>query len=66
MFRYKSLEWHTSYIGSKLHGPASVGVNFGLKKTGFNVANDPVLDLQLASTSNVGVPGLFVYSLNSS
>lgn len=70
MFRYGSLEWHTPYFaGGKPHGPATAGVNARNKlgrDVGFNVSNDPAnfIDFELASMSNVGVPGLFVYSLN--
>ena len=77
MFRYKSLQWHTPYIsGGKPHGPATAGVNayayvydagyYKFVNVGFNVDNDPasILEYKLMCTSNVGVPGLFVYALN--
>lgn len=74
MFCYKSLQWHTPYIsGGKPHGPATAGVNAYYAGyytpsyfVGFNVDNDPasILEYKLVSTSNVGVPGLFVYALN--
>ena len=63
MFRYKSLQWHTSIAG---RGPATAGVNAGDKINGFNVTNIPsnIENLQLVSMTNVGVPGLFVYRLD--
>ena len=63
MFRYKSLEWHTSSVG---RGPAAAGVNAGDGTNGFSVTNDPnnIMNLRLVSMSNVNIPGLFVYRLD--
>lgn len=70
MFRYKSLQWHTSYKSAR--GPAAAGVNAFYagdysRPVGFNVDNDPasIIEYRLLSMSNANnVPGLFVYALN--
>ena len=60
IFRYKTLEWHTSSVG---RGPATAGVNAGDFLNGFSL-RDPKDILNLVSMSNVGVRGLFVYRLD--
>lgn len=63
MFRYRSLEWHTSSTG---RGPATVGVNAGDISNGFNLTNDvdDIENLRLVSMTNVKIPGLFVYRID--
>ena len=59
IFRYKTLQWHTSSAG---RGPATVGGNAGDMSNGFSLTNNPedIESLRLVSLTNAGVPGLFV------
>ena len=63
MFRYKSLEWHTSDVG---RGPATAGENAGDRVNGINVTNDPEVmkNMLLVYMSNVDKPGLFIYRVD--
>lgn len=63
LFRYKSLEWHTSNL-LQCRGPATAGVNAGDMFNGFNLLNDPEDIRNLVSMTNVNIQGLFVYQID--
>lgn len=63
LFRYKSLEWHTSRV-LRPRGPATAGMNAGDRFNGFNVVNDLEDIRNLVNMTNVKSQGLFVYRID--